>query len=69
MRGLGANQVVASIVGWPDNYVMRGEYFECAVRPARPTTSPSDATTGTSSSQIRDVPNSVTQRLTAAFCI
>src|SRR5882724_8994872 len=32
-------------------------------RPARPTASPSDATTGTSNSQIHDVPNSETQRL------
>jgi hypothetical protein len=29
--GLGANQIVASIVGWPDNYIMRGEYFERAL--------------------------------------
>jgi len=28
VSGLGANQIVASIVGWPDNHVMRGEYFE-----------------------------------------
>ena len=32
-------------------------------RPARPTASPSDASTGTSNSQIHDVPHSETQRL------
>src|SRR5690348_16150263 len=31
VSGLGVNQIVASIVGWPDNHVMRGEYFERAV--------------------------------------
>src|SRR5271167_257270 len=31
--------------------------------PARPTASPSDATTGTASSQIQEVPNSETHRL------
>src|SRR3977135_4096311 len=33
------------------------------LRPARPIASPSDATTGTSSSQIHEVPNSEIQRL------
>ncbi len=35
MSGLGANQIVASIVGWPDNHVMRGEYFERALQNRR----------------------------------
>ncbi len=35
MSGLGANQIVASIVGWPDNHVMRGEFFERAVQNRR----------------------------------
>src|SRR5271165_6118966 len=32
VSGFRANQIVASIVGWPDNLVMRGEYFERAVQ-------------------------------------
>src|SRR5919108_727464 len=32
VSGLSANQIIASIVGWPDNHVMRGEYFERAVQ-------------------------------------
>src|SRR6516162_3228856 len=28
ISSLSANQVVASIVGWPDNYVVRSQYFE-----------------------------------------
>ncbi len=35
VNGLGANQIVASIVGWSDNHVMRGEYFERAVQNRR----------------------------------
>jgi hypothetical protein len=35
VSGLGANKIVASIVGWPDNHVMRGEYFERAVQNRR----------------------------------
>ncbi len=35
VSGLGANQIVASIVGWPNNHVMRGEYFERAVQNRR----------------------------------
>src|SRR5437667_1949705 len=35
VSGLGANQIVTSIVGWPDNHVMRGEYFERAVQNRR----------------------------------
>src|SRR5260370_19991757 len=35
VSGLGANQIVAAIVGWSDNDVMRGEYFERAVQNRR----------------------------------
>ena len=35
VSGLGANQIVASIVGWPDHYVVRGEYLERAVQNRR----------------------------------
>jgi hypothetical protein len=35
VSGLGANQIVASIVGWPDNHIIRGEYFERVVQNRR----------------------------------
>src|SRR5215472_1227710 len=35
VSGFGSNQVVASIVGWPDDHVMRREYFERAVQNRR----------------------------------
>ena len=35
VSGLGANQIVAPIVRWPDNHVMRGKYFERAVQNRR----------------------------------
>src|SRR5580704_7368960 len=54
---------------WPD-YHHGEDGHRCAshastphLRPARPTASPSDAITGTSSSQIQEVPHSETQRL------
>ncbi len=31
MNSFGANEIVASIVGWPYDDVMRGEYFERAL--------------------------------------
>ncbi len=35
VSGLGANQIVASIMSWPDHHVMRDEYFKCVLQNGR----------------------------------